>query len=353
MTTARIAARRSLALAAALALAASLLAVTGAQASSSTKPISRPSKCLVVNAAQGTRYGSLQAAVDEASAGATLRVTGTCFGNTIIHQSLTIAGRSSPGRDPWHHDRGRRSVRAVLDGQLAGPVVSIAPVGVPATVTIRNLVITHGAGTGNGGGIAICPSACTTLLPASLTLIRSTVVDNSAPDGGGIGIGESGTLIMDRGSVVTGNSATLGGGISNSHGGTLVLNGRSSVDHNSAASGGGIYFATGNYPAVVLNGRSSVHDNTASADGGGIYIADAGVELNDSSSIHDNAAARGGGIFNGTAGATTINGHGSIHDNTATTGGGGIWKRPSSSLANCVAGVNVLDNTPDDIFLEP
>jgi predicted outer membrane repeat protein len=68
---------------------------------------------------------------------------------------------------------------------------------------------------------------------------------------------------------------------------------------------------------------STISNNTAAnVNGGGIYSYGGSVTLNGSSTISNNTAANGGGIFN-SSGLGTLN--------------------------NCVAGVNVYNNTPNDI----
>jgi predicted outer membrane repeat protein len=317
--------RRHVGFGAAIALAASFLMSAGADA----RP---PSQCEVTNIGLHARYVALQAAVDAAGVGDTLRVKGTCAGNTAINKDLTIQGQP----------------RAILDGNGAGSVVTIGSriLGLFPTVTMRNLTITDGSAAA-GGGI---------VLQGSLTLLHSTVTGNTAAgEGGGILVNDngSGILTLDEGSVVAGNTAVTGGGIASDHGGPIYLNGGSSVDHNAATDGGGI--EVGEATGVVLNDTSSVHDNTATGYGGGIAALSIDtVVLNGDSSIYGNVADHGGGLFDAGLADITINDHGSIHDNTAASSGGGVYARFGGvGLTGFVAGVDVLHNTPDDIFLEP
>src|SRR5438874_1351945 len=66
-------------------LCLTLLMPTGAPATQHT--------CRVVGA--GGSYGTLQEAVDAASAGDTLEVTGTCYGDTVMGKDLSIVGRGA------------------------------------------------------------------------------------------------------------------------------------------------------------------------------------------------------------------------------------------------------------------
>jgi hypothetical protein len=50
-------------------------------------------KCLVVGA--GGSYSTLQEAIDAASAGDTLKVKGTCYGDASITKKVTIVGQTA------------------------------------------------------------------------------------------------------------------------------------------------------------------------------------------------------------------------------------------------------------------
>ncbi len=150
MTVLTVAARRGLALVAALVLTGGLLAEPVAAAKSTNCHV----KCQVVNVSSHRSFGTLQAAVDAASAGDTLRVKGTCVGSTTIAKDLAITGKSGRGYGP-----------ATLDGDHTGRVLTISE-GVTAALT--GLRITNGTATG-GGGINN---------HGTLTLVRSVVTGN-------------------------------------------------------------------------------------------------------------------------------------------------------------------------------
>ena len=97
---------------------------------------------------------NLQAAINDAAAGSTLRVNGTCTGNFYIDNNLTLSGP------------------AILDGG-GGPTQYGATLNVMAgTVVLNNLVIQDGVGIdGLGGGI---------WNSGQLTLNDSTVTHNTA-----------------------------------------------------------------------------------------------------------------------------------------------------------------------------
>jgi hypothetical protein len=303
-------------------------------------------KCVVVNVGSNQSYGSLQEAIEAASAGDTLRVKGTCEG-AGISKSLTIEGRG----------------RATLTGDSA------VGDGLMATITgIRGREVF----TGYGAQLTINDSTITGILnyDGEVTLNHSTVTGNS---GVGITTGESTFTLND--STVSGNSfsgirasdstVTLnhstvsgnGGGI-NAYFTGITLN-DSTVSRNTAArEGGGI---SGQVFDVTLN-DSTITGNTASGDGGGISTSNEWdrVILNGSSAVSRNTAAGdGGGIYD--VGVVTLNSSSSVSRNTASAHGGGIYlakayPQPYSPLGEVHYGPDwsgtVSRNIPDNIFSE-
>jgi len=264
--------RGNLAIVVALVLACAMLAAPVAAA--------KPAKCHVVNVGTGRVAATLQAAVDAAPAGASLRVKGTCVGSTLIAKDVAITGFAN-----------KAFGRPTLDGADAGRVLTVTGA---ATVTLRGLFITNGSAD-HGGGIA-------TIVDfrygrSVVTVIESVISGNTASEGGGIDNGQGVLTLVN--SSVRDNAAALGGGIHNSRdNGWLYLEGTSSVSGNSASGdAGGIY--SGTHGSIWLYDTSSIHHNTAGGDGGGMFLSDSQVELHDASSIHHNTAGgSGGGIFN-------------------------------------------------------
>ncbi len=255
----------------------------------------------------GTTYTTLQSAVDGASVGDRLKVTGSCIGLTTIDKDLTIAGANG----------------AILDGAFAGPVLTIAAAGtdVDTSVLINNLTVTRGSTGISVGGRKV-----------TATLKDVDVTGNQF----GAGVGLSGTLVLDGHTSVTGNAGT---GIHGFILARIILNGHSSVDHN----GGPGIDGTDNQ-TVVLNDHSSIHHNA----GSGVSLEGFAVILNDHSSIHHNA---GSGVFSGDEGdEATCNDHSTIHHNSYGIRSFFDYYGPSSTT-HCVAGDNVYDNTVADILV--
>ena len=177
------------------------------------------------------------------------------------------------------------------------------------------------------------PAFGTATITANFEVLRifgdvKVVVDQLTIHGGygayaGAGIYTNfGTLTLNR-STVTGGGAAMGGGIYN-YSGTVVLN-ESSITGNIATTGGGIFNVFG---SITLN-HSTISGNSARDwefgggpnQGGGIYASGGTITLNDSTISGNTADDQGGGIFNG-----------------------------SATLINCVSGVNVTGNTPDNLY---
>jgi hypothetical protein len=238
---------------------------------------------------------NLQTAIDRAAPGSTLHVSGTCAGNFTITKNLTLVGP------------------ATLDGASTGSALAVSG---HANVSLSSLTFQHGSGNtatnpqAGGGGIYNADG--------TLTLVRSTVSNNTGTNGAGIYNG--GTLTLES-STVSGNSTVSqnagvnGGGIYNA--GTLTLkdstvSGNSSVGHGDVlfapdGVGGGIFNrgpCCDQYGGLIPAGtvtlvNSTVTGNTAEGDGGGLYNGGT-LTLTDSTVTNNTTdpAYHGGGIYN-------------------------------------------------------
>ena len=201
----------------------------------------------------------LGTAITDASAGATLRVIGTCRGNFVIDKSLTLRGRDSETQIDALDGNGGGRVLTVLSGPSGGD---------PVRVEVSRLAI----GNGETGIVTHDRSA--------LTIDDSAVRDNT-----GAGISApcpgcaSGQLTLNHSNI-----SENGAGIAATPPRVLALN-SSTVSHNEGA---GI-FTTGlsmvNGAVMVLN-SSTVHSN----GGSGITFGRIGSLTLTDSSVSDNGA---------------------------------------------------------------
>jgi len=152
--------------------------------------------------------------------------------------------------------------RTILDGAAAGTILTV-PGG---TVQIQDVTFRNGRGPGAGGAIRNS---------GALTLLR-TIFDNNASVAGTAGAGLGGAILSD------GNEAVL----------TLI---DSTVSNNTAQSGGGGLALGGNFALsnVTISGNRSQSDF-----GGGVYLfSDGRGSLNNVTIANNSAALKGGGAF--------------------------------------------------------
>jgi hypothetical protein len=254
----------------------------------------------------------LQTVIDNAGPGATLAVTGTCFGTYTIEQNLTLLGHGN----------------AVLDGQYGGTTVTVSS---GATVSLDHLIITNGSAgdTGNGGGIN----------NSGTLALNQSAVNNSSAGGFGAGIYNGGAVTLDQTTVSGNTGSVFGGGIYNNGAMTLT---DTIVTKNSAQSGGGIFTGFGFSPVTLID--SNINDNTATVgSGGGIFnILDSDMLQN--TTVSGNTAALEGGGINDNAGTTTVD-NSTVSHNTAGSGGGGVFAFSGTVPLNNSA---VSGNSPDN-----
>lgn len=250
---------------------------------------------------------NLQTKITAAGAGDTLVISGTCVGNFIVNNKLTLSGM--PG--------------ATLDGGSVATTLTTNA----TKVKVTGLLITGGVDSTmsfGGGGI---------LNFGTLSISHSTVSGNSAPLSGGAGggIANTGTGILTiSSSTLSGNSAnSAGGGIINE--GTLTISG-STLDGNSAQSGGGIY-----NDGVLSMSTSTMSTNDASLFGGGIFNILGNATVLTSTFAGNIAGSNGGAIDNRstfTLSTSTLNKNKAPLGGAISNVGGGVTLTLTSSTVS-------------------
>jgi hypothetical protein len=225
----------------------------------------------------GCTYSTIQAAVDAAHSGDTIKIAAA----VNPYDGFNVPGANLNGLTRVTLT-GAGAAQTTIDNGGAGSVVDIDA---GAALTLGGVTLTggHGVSADFGGGIENL---------GTLTLTDSIVTGNTATNTSGGGISNDGTATLNH-SQVNGNTAAtnLGGGIFNDIGATLTLN-NSSVSGNAAANGGGIF----NFAKLTLN-NSSVSGNAAVL-GGGIHNLIGTVTLSNSSVRNNTASDSGGGLYN-------------------------------------------------------
>ncbi len=184
------------------------------------------------------------------------------------------------------------------------------------TLNVTDSLFDGNTAAGRGGGL---------YLYGQTTIHASQVVNNSAPEAGGI-YAFYGTHSLDQ-VQVSYNTATgqYCGGIELDNG-NLDLN-RGQVDHNTAIQWGGGLCAGGSGTIHLSITDTNIFENSA-AQGGGIWTS---IEfIAQTSAIYNNYALTGGGIY--ATGLTTLK-NTTISGNRAGENGGGIFADTTATIS--------------------
>jgi hypothetical protein len=316
---------------------------------------------------QGSRYLTIQEAVDAAKSSDTIVIEENTYNENIyIDKSLILIGRGAEvsvingnsNGSALTVGRNNQDIDVKLDAiSLSGGRGSSMDDPWRATGAWRT-AISGGGGILNYGRLTIYNSKISNNYAyegggiynhGKLTLERSIVSNNKADFFGG-GIVNMGTFISNSGEI-TDNKAIQGGGIANA--GDLKINADSLIARNAATSGmgGGIW----NRGKVSINdgfieGNETLKDqNGYGGDGGGICNDDPNGEVYiNGGVISGNSAWRGGGIYN-YSGIVTMNA-GSIENNKAIQDShryGGIGAGISNDGKFIMAGGSISSNIAD------
>ncbi len=276
-------------------------------------------------------YGTIQAAINAAPNGATVRLVGGAIFTESIDFSARVLGVEG----------GYNATCAALvpgstsrvDGAALGSVVDLTG---GSIVRLSNLVIRLGSAF--GGGLDL-------LGFSHATLSNTDVISNSGVSGGGIYIGAGSQVTLTGGSTVSNNSSSAGGGAI-VYGRLNALDTASDITGNrSDNDGGGVYLAGG---TLYLNG-ADVHANTAAgvAGRGGAIFAVSGSVVTMTASVFIgesapccNVAYDGGGIYANNSRIYSLGGNSTILQNHAARNGGGLYLT-NGSLFSAAAGTNV------------
>jgi len=266
----------------------------------------------------------------------------------VTNKSFTLSGTTGAcgapiSCDPTLGCGGGGGGPVILHGDGISPVLFVYGA---SSVTVENIELTGGGGT-QGGGILFGGTG-------TLTLIDSTIISNTATDGGGIyavGIGGTATVNLGTGTLIKQNTATADGGGIYLSGGTrlLALKPYTFIGYNHALNGyGGGIMVAGPPPAQAeigspgYNGGPVIQYNDA-AYGGGIAVVAQPPE-----NYPKNVEAR---LF-----ATDPNSPAAISSNNASQHGGGVYIKSSfDSSSNhaiyaefCAAGFRIDGNVAAD-----
>jgi hypothetical protein len=229
-------------------------------------------------------YTTIQAAVLASTSGDEIRIArGTytaLFGPAVSVSSTSLTLRGGFENNDWAESRS--STTTIIDGQNTWLGLEVFE----SDLTLADLVITRGRD-GYGGGVSASLSAANTL-----TIIDSTLVGNSANDGGGLFV-STGKATLIRTQVISNTVTEDGGGF---YGFDLTMV-DSTIAHNRAQRDGG-----GIVASYVSSQRTRIFDNIAmTGDAGGLYVRGyiiGTAPAISSTEVYSNAAAEfAGGVL--------------------------------------------------------
>jgi len=212
-----------------------------------------------------------------------------------------------------------------------------------STLTLEDVIITQNiTATIDGGGVRADCSNGSCNNPASVTIRNSVISDNSTTKAGGGLNGDFAAFIVES-SVISGNSASQEGGAINLADSSLVLT-DSTVTGNTSSLDGGAIEASNTLSVVTIDG-SVFSGNTATGSGGAILV-DLGSVTIKQSTLFDNEGLDGGAIRNQNGGTVTIE-NSTISGNRALRDGGGISNNDDNSTVVNLNQVTITLNTAD------
>lgn len=249
----------------------------------------------------GCRYSSIQAALDAAPAGATVRVgAGTYYEGVNINNGKTLVSVRGAAQTIINASRKVQRGVVIWRGVLDGFTVTggAGGIGVTTSGTIRNNRITNNATVGGivgiftreGGGGIVVDDRTTALIE------KNTIINNRATYGGGIHYGSYSAVTIINNTIQGNTAAECGGGIHLPSNATETIRSNKIIG-NSARIGGGL--CINSYAAPLLT-NMVVANNFAQVRGGGIYAYSYSYAQILNSTITGNRvtlAANGAGIF--------------------------------------------------------
>lgn len=288
-----------------------------------------------------TTYTSVQAAVDAAQVGATLKISGYCSetqfraspstypGPQVISQvvlvDITLTLRGGYNAADWNEPPDPIAYPTVLDARQNGRVLVISG---NITPTIEGLRLINGDATALGGyqdiaGETVDAGGAVYVLNANPTMLSNEIRNSTAAAGGSVALVGSEALMVDN--TIRSSIATRGGGVALLQSPATL---RSNIIYtNKAMLGGGLYLRSS--AAEVRN--NAIYENTSTQSGGGLYLETSGARITNNEVWANSAANSGGGAYLDISSAA-LEGN-TIYDNRAVLGGG-LYLKSSNSVLN-------------------
>jgi uncharacterized repeat protein (TIGR01451 family) len=243
-----------------------------------------------------TEYPTVQAAVDAAAAGDTVKIAGHCTGVdtrdglpqiVYVSRSITLSGgyaatnwtAPDPRANPTTLDaRGQGRVLYITGAPSAPGRTSAsgqAPAAQPGqtiSVIVEGLRITGGDATGLGGGmLGKDAGGGVYVIDANVIVSNNQVFSSTAADGGGLFLRDSDALVDSN--VFTGSTATFAGGGLNLQASYATLINNLVADNQTENRGGGL-FVRASSPRLL---HTTIASNIG-GDGSGIFVTNWGED---------------------------------------------------------------------------
>ncbi len=245
--------------------------------------------------------------------------TGTIASSTLSSNTASTLGGGIANFSTLTISNGALTGNSVLSG-FGGALYNAAD---PAAVTASALT-SNSAPNGEGGGIYNDAGG-------ALTVGGDTLADNTASGGSGGGILNAATVTLIS-STLSNNSAAIGGGIANQD--ALTVTNSTLVANSALAGNGGGIDAEGGAATIV---QSLILGNTATGHSGGGIDNVAEVTLSQST-LAGNNAATGGGIFNN-------NGLLTVSQSTVVSNSGSSAVLGGGAIRNSGGEATIVDST--------
>ncbi len=288
------------------------------------RPVNVPHRSAAdLTVGQGCTYASISEALATANTGDRILIEGGVIftENLTIDISVTLQGGYSGCASG-------STARTTVNGSGSASVIIIAG---GISVTLRNLNVTNGATSAEGGGIRFAPG--TAADNSHLTLDGVEIYDNQGGWGGGLWVGPNAEVVGNNVNIYNNTATAKGGGV-RLYGSRAIFH-SSNIYDNSSPLGGGVYASKeeGYAPSLDLPIATDIYDNQAlSGDGlgGGLYLEEGAVAIAECSDLYSNDAINGGGAYLVTS-TLEIEGFCSeIEYNDAFGNGGGLYAQGST-----------------------
>ena len=257
----------------------------------------------------------------------TVRIEGGTIGGSLPAHANTAGGQGGGVNSIRFINIGNPTF-TLVDGAIIGNrAADGGGVNVDGTFTMEAGEISENTATSMGGGVRVGQAAAFTMKSGS---ISGNFVNNNQHSnrGGGVYIASGGSFTMEKGSSISDNRAPAGGGVGMMGAATFTMKGGEISENTALTHFGGGVALSGTGASFILE-YGTIDENTVIGDvggtnyGGGVALSGPGASFTmKEGSISNNRALDGGGV--GIWGASTFIMHTGIIATNYSRNGGGV-----------------------------